>query len=45
MRAEDVISENPFFQKRTVKQERCQIDYMIQNGRYELKISISKMSL
>lgn len=28
--SEDIISENPFFQHKTTKQQGCQIDYMIQ---------------
>jgi len=27
---EDIVSDNPFFQRRTVKVEGCQIDYLIQ---------------
>ncbi len=30
LRAEDIINENPFFQRATSTQQGCQIDYMIQ---------------
>ena len=45
LREEDIISENPFFQNKTVKQPGCQIDYLIQtkfNGLYVCEIKFSK---
>jgi hypothetical protein len=30
IRSEDIISDNPFFQRKTSKQQGCQIDYLIQ---------------
>ena len=42
---EDIVSENPFFQHRTLKQAGCQIDYMIQtrsNSLYICEIKFSK---
>lgn len=30
LNTEDIISDNPFFQKKTVKAQGCQIDYLIQ---------------
>lgn len=30
IKIDDIISENPFFQNKTTKQEGCQIDYLIQ---------------
>ncbi len=41
----DVISDNPFFQRKTSKQLGCQIDYMIQtkfNTLYICEIKFSK---
>lgn len=45
IKAEDVISDNPFFQRHTTKQRGCQIDYMIQtkfNTLYVCEIKFSK---
>lgn len=30
IKPEDIVSENPFFQNKTIKQQGCQIDYLIQ---------------
>jgi uncharacterized protein len=30
IKAEDVIYDNPYFQRKTTRQEKCQIDYLIQ---------------
>jgi len=30
IRADEIVSDNPFFQKRTVRHPGCQVDYMIQ---------------
>ena len=41
----DVISDNPFFQKKTTKQQGCQIDYLIQtkyNTLYICEVKYSK---
>lgn len=45
IRAEDIISENPFFQRKTSKCPGCQIDYMVQtkfNTLYVCEIKFSK---
>lgn len=45
---EDIISENPYFQKTTTLKPGCQIDYMIQtrfNGLYLCEIKFSKSSI
>ncbi len=45
IRAEDIVSENPFFQRTTKIQAGCQIDYMIQttfNTLYVCEIKFSK---
>lgn len=45
IKSEDIISENPFFQHKTVKQPGCQIDYMIQTrfgSLYVCEIKFSK---
>ena len=45
LRAEDIISENPFFQRTLSKQPGCQIDYMIQtkfDTLYVCEIKFSK---
>ncbi|MGV2433063.1 MAG UNVERIFIED_CONTAM: hypothetical protein LVQ98_07285 [Rickettsiaceae bacterium] len=42
---EDIICENPFFQRKTTKTPGCQIDYMIQtkfNSLYVCEIKFSK---
>jgi hypothetical protein len=44
IRSEDVISENPFYQKRTIKQPGCQIDYMIETRFQTLYICEIKFS-
>ena len=41
----DIISDNPFFQRKTTKQPGCQIDYLIQtqfNTLYVCEIKFSK---
>lgn len=48
LRAEDIVSENPFFQRATKNQPGCQIDYMIQtrfNTLYVCEIKFSKNSI
>lgn len=48
IRAEDVIFANPFFQKKTLKQSGCQIDYMIQtkfNTAYVCEIKFSRFEI
>ncbi len=48
LRAEDIVSENPFFQRATKHQPGCQIDYMIQttfNILYVCEIKFSKNSI
>ena len=45
LRAEDIVSQNPYFQRKTKSQEGCQIDYMIQtkfNTLYLCEIKFSK---
>ncbi len=45
IRPEDIVSENPFFQNKTVKQAGCQIDYLIQTrfeSLYVCEIKFSK---
>ncbi|MFH1832422.1 MAG: ATP-binding protein [bacterium] len=45
LRAEDIVSENPYFQRATKNQLGCQIDYMIQtkfNTLYLCEIKFSK---
>jgi hypothetical protein len=45
IKSEDIISENPFFQHKTVRQPGCQIDYMIQTrfgSLYVCEIKFSK---
>lgn len=45
---EDIISDNPFFQRKTLKNEACQIDYLIQtrlNTLYVCEIKFSKQEL
>lgn len=45
IRPEDIISENPFFQNKTVTQPGCQIDYLIQTkfgSLYVCEIKFSK---
>jgi AAA+ ATPase superfamily predicted ATPase len=45
VKPEEIISENPFFQRRTNRQPGCQIDYMIQtkyNTLYICEIKFSK---
>ena len=44
IRPEDIISENPYFQHRTTRQEGCQIDYMIQTKHRSLYICEIKFS-
>lgn len=44
LKAEDVISENPYFQHGTTKQKGCQIDYMIQTRSRSLYICEIKFS-
>ena len=44
----DVTAENPFFQRKTVKQKGCQIDYLIQtrfNTMFACEIKFSKSEL
>lgn len=41
---EDIISENPFYQKRTTKQPGCQIDYMIETRFQTLYVCEIKFS-
>ncbi len=48
VRAKDIVSENPFFQRATKSQPGCQIDYMIQtrsNTLYICEIKFSKNSI
>ncbi|MBF0299229.1 MAG: AAA family ATPase [Oligoflexia bacterium] len=43
--SDEIISENPYFQKKTTQQQGCQIDYMIQtrfNTLYVCEIKFSK---
>lgn len=45
IKPEEVISDNPFFQRKTVRNPGCQIDYMIQTkfgGLYVCEIKFSK---
>ncbi len=45
IKPEDVINDNPYFQTKTVRQEACQIDYLIQtrfNTLYVCEIKFSK---
>ncbi len=45
LRAEDIVSQNPYFQRATKRLEGCQIDYMIQtkfNTLYLCEIKFSK---
>lgn len=45
VKSDDIISENPYFQRNTSKQKGCQIDYMIQtrdNSLYVCEIKFSK---
>ena len=45
IRAEDIISENPFYQHKTYRSPGCQIDYMVQtkfNTLYVCEIKFSK---
>lgn len=45
IKPEDIISENPFFQHKTSKQDGCQIDYLIQTrfgSIYVCEIKFSK---
>jgi len=45
LRPEDIVSENPYFQRKTSSQQGCQIDYMIQtkfNTLYLCEIKFSK---
>ncbi len=45
IRPEDIVSENPFFQRKTSTQSGCQIDYMIQTrygSLYSCEIKFSK---
>ena len=42
---EDVVCDNPFFQRKTTKQEGCQIDYLVQtkfNTLFICEIKFSK---
>lgn len=49
LRADDILYDNPFFQRKTAAQPGCQVDYMIQN-KYgtlfvcEIKFSRSKIA-
>jgi hypothetical protein len=48
IKADEIISDNPFFQKRTLKQAGCQIDYLIQTKfqtlfACEIKFSTNKI--
>jgi uncharacterized protein len=48
IRSEDVISEGKYFQRSTLRQEGCQIDYLIQtkyNALYICEIKFSKESI
>lgn len=48
IRPEDVISEGPYFQRKTVRQPGCQIDYLIQtkfNSLYVCEIKFSKYEI
>lgn len=48
IKSEDIISENPFFQHKTVRQSGCQIDYMIQTrfgSLYICEIKFSKQPI
>ena len=45
---EDIVSDNPFFQRKTVRTQGCQIDYMIQtkyNSLYVCEVKFSKTSI
>lgn len=45
---DDVVSENPYFQHGTTKQEGCQVDYMVQtrsNSLYVCEIKFSKSKI
>ena len=45
LKSEDILSENPFFQHKTAKQDGCQIDYLIQTrfgSIYVCEIKFSK---
>ena len=46
--AEDIVADNPFFQRKTVRTPGCQIDYLIQtsaNALYVCEIKFSKNAL
>lgn len=48
IKPEEVISDNPFFQRKTIRNAGCQIDYMIQTkfgGLYICEIKFSKHSV
>lgn len=48
LRAEDIVSDNPFFQNPTTKQRGCQIDYMIQtkfDALYVCEIKFSRHAI
>jgi AAA+ ATPase superfamily predicted ATPase len=48
IKPEEIISDNPFFQRKTIRQQGCQIDYLIQTkfgGRYACEIKFSKHPL
>lgn len=45
IKAEDIVSENPFFQHKTIRQAGCQIDYLVQtkfSTLYVCEIKFSK---
>jgi hypothetical protein len=44
IRAEDIVSENPYFQHETTKQKSCQIDYLIQTKFQTLYVCEIKFS-
>lgn len=44
IKSEDVINDNPFFQRKTMKQKGCQIDYLIQTKYNTLFICEIKFS-
>ena len=48
IRGQDIVADNPFFQRKTVKQKGCQIDYMIQtrfNTMFACEVKFSKSEL
>ena len=48
IKGQDIVADNPFFQRKTIKQKGCQIDYLIQtrfNTMFACEVKFSKSEL